>query len=72
MITARVGEHRLQYGLERCVRAAFGRYRRMRNRGGFHPDGRNINQRRAYNHPRRLNAMYSAADDSTIANNANG
>jgi hypothetical protein len=24
--------------LERRARAAFGRYRRMRNRGGFHPD----------------------------------
>jgi hypothetical protein len=24
--------------LERCVRAAFGRYRWMRNRGAFHPD----------------------------------
>jgi hypothetical protein len=30
--------------LERSVRAAFGRYRRMRNRGGFHPDAAYINE----------------------------
>ena len=30
--------------LERCVRAAFGQYRRMRNRGGFHPDAAYIDR----------------------------